>query len=96
MFYLFLKELQLFLQNNETSGLSIDDVILILLLFADDMIIWGDSPDGKSLQFLDNYGDKWSLEVNTFKTKALVFWKQCGVGANELFFYKGNAYSFNY
>jgi hypothetical protein len=27
------------------SGLTIDNIILILLLFADDMIILGESPD---------------------------------------------------
>ena len=92
LFSLFLEDLELFLQNDETSGLSIDDIVLILLLFADDMIILGDSPDdvNKSLQLLENYCDKWSLEVNTLKTKAMVFRKRGDVRPNEIFVYKGN------
>jgi len=59
LFSLFWEDLELFLQNDETSGLSIDAIILILLLFADDMIILGNSPDdvNKSLHLLENWCD---------------------------------------
>ena len=36
---LFIEDLELFLQKDTTSGSSIDDIALILLLFADDMAI---------------------------------------------------------
>ena len=39
LFSLFVEDLELFLQNDVTSGLSFDDILLILLLFADDMVI---------------------------------------------------------
>ena len=41
LFSLFIEDLELFLQNDVTSGLSFDDILLILLLFADDMVILG-------------------------------------------------------
>jgi hypothetical protein len=37
-------DLELYLQTGHESGLSLDDVILILLLFADKMVILGKSP----------------------------------------------------
>jgi len=38
---LFLEDLELFLQDSINSGLLIDDKVLIILLFADDMAIFG-------------------------------------------------------
>ena len=42
---LFLEDLELYLQNRAESSLLIDDIILIILLFADDMVILGKSPE---------------------------------------------------
>ena len=39
LFSLFVEDLELFLQNDVTSGLSFNDILLSLLLFADDMVI---------------------------------------------------------
>ena len=41
---LFLDDLELYLQNDVNSGLSIDNIIITLLLFADDMAIFGETP----------------------------------------------------
>ena len=45
LFSLFVEDLELYLQDSVTSGLSIDDIVLIVLLFADDMAILGKSPE---------------------------------------------------
>ena len=42
---LFLEDLELYLQNRAESGLLIDDIVLSILLFADDMVILGKSPE---------------------------------------------------
>jgi len=57
LFSLFIEDLELFLQNGVTSGLSFDDILLILLLFADNMVILGKSVDeiNTSLELLCNY-----------------------------------------
>ena len=34
----------LFIQDSPTSGLTIDDITFILLLFADDMVLFGKGP----------------------------------------------------
>ena len=38
---LFLEDLEMFLQGNTNSGILINDIVLIIVLFADDMAIFG-------------------------------------------------------
>ena len=45
MFSLFIEDLELFLTDNINSGLTINDITIILLLFADDMVIIGKTPN---------------------------------------------------
>ena len=44
LFSLFIEDLELFIQDSPTSGLTIDDITFILLLFADDMVLFGKGP----------------------------------------------------
>jgi hypothetical protein len=43
LFSLFVEDLELYLQNDIECGLCIEDIVLILFLFADDMAILGKS-----------------------------------------------------
>ncbi len=65
MFSVFLEDLELFLQDRIGSGLEIEDLTLILLLFADDMVLFGKSPEDlqHSLHLLYAYCEKWELIV---------------------------------
>ncbi|XP_052255506.1 uncharacterized protein LOC127861165 [Dreissena polymorpha] len=81
----------MFLQHNIESGLTIDDVLLILLLFADDMAILGKNPE-EVQNHLDNllvYCNTWGLKVNTSKTKIMVFRKRGRLRQNEAWTYDG-------
>ena len=91
LFSLFIEDLELFLQDDQCCGLSIDDITFILMLFADDMVILGKDRDDlqKSLDRLEYYCNKWGLEVNTEKTKVVVFRKRGGLLNNESWTYKG-------
>jgi hypothetical protein len=91
MFSLFVEDLELYLQDNLNSGLLIDDIVLILLLFADDMAIVGKTPEDlqNSLDLLYSYCFKWGLEVNTMKTKIVVFRKRGRIFINEKWTYNG-------
>ena len=82
----------LFLQNDVTSGLSFDDSLLLLLLFADDMVILGKSVDeiNTSLELLCTYCNTWSLGVNAQKTKVMFFRKRGGLLNSDVFTYNGN------
>ena len=74
---LFLGDLELFLQNKNDNGIIIDDIVIILLLFADDMAIIAMSPQElqENLDNLHEYFEKWGLQVNEAKTKIMVFRK---------------------
>ena len=43
-FALFLDDLELYLMGNNSSGLNIGDINILLLLFADDMAVLSDDP----------------------------------------------------
>ena len=92
LFSLFIEDLELFLQNEPACGLSIDDITFILMLFADDMVIFGSTPQDlqNSLDMLKSYCDKWSLTVNTSKTKIMVFRKRGSTRQNEKWTYGGD------
>ena len=102
LFSLFIEDLKLFLQNDQCSGLSLDEITFILMLFVDDVVILGKDRDDlqKSLDHLEHYYNKWGLQVNTEKTKIMVFRKRGGLRNNESWTYKGDNHevvnNFNY
>lgn len=91
LFSLFVEDLEIYLQSRPDSGLCINDINIMLLMFADDMVIIGDSPEELqlSLNNLHDYCSKWGLEVNTVKTKIVVFRKRGRLYANENWTYNG-------
>ena len=78
--------------NDINSGLTLNDAIFILLLFADDMVVLGKSVNDlqQSLDLLKQYCDKWDLEVNILKTKTMVFRKRGDIFENEKWYFDGN------
>ena len=86
-----LEDLEIFLQDNVNSGLNIDEIIVKLLLFADEMVILGRSPSDlqNSLDLLHDYCQKWRLNFNITKTKIVVF-RKCGpLRSDEKLLYNG-------
>ena len=67
------------------SGIQIDDIKLIMLLFADDMAIFAKTPEELQdhLNNLLSYSNSSGLPVNTNKTQVMVFRKRGGVKLNE-------------
>jgi len=92
LFSLFLEDLELFMSDNCECGLTIDDMTFILLLFADDMVILGNSIEDlqNSLNKLSEYCTKWGLEVNAGKTKIMVFRKRGRLRLSEKWSYNGS------
>jgi hypothetical protein len=50
MFSLFVEDIELYLQNDINVGLHIDDIVILLLLFGDDIVILGKTPEDLSEQ----------------------------------------------
>ena len=63
--------------SDENAGVTIEDVKLVLLFYADDLVMFSDTPEGLQLQ-IDNlftYCNRWKLTLNTDKSRIVVFKK---------------------
>ena len=91
LFFLFIEDLELLIQDSPTSGLTIDDITFILLLFADDMVLFGKTPEElqHSLDLLETYCDSWGLDVNIKTTKLMVCGKSVQIHEHENWIFKG-------
>ena len=85
LFSIFLNDLEMQLSDNDNDGITIDQLSLYLLLFADDAAIFSETREGlqKSLDNLEIYCNKWNLTVNVDKTKVMVFQKGGILAQNE-------------
>ena len=72
-----MEDIELHMQSKVDFGIQIDDIMLIMLLFADDMAIFAKTPE-ESQDHL-SYCNSSGLHVNTNKTKVMVFRKRGGV-----------------
>jgi hypothetical protein len=104
LFALFLKDIESFIKYDTEGdfGLNLFDLSFVILLFADDMVLIGKSVEElqTSLTNLFNYCEKWGLEVNTEKTKTMVFRKRGPIKNTEKWSYNNielqNVDNFNY
>lgn len=75
LFKAFINDLPQFLINAGCTGVDVSDMRkVILLLFADDILLWGDTQAELQLQLdaLRDYCRLWQLEVSAPKTKVLL------------------------
>ena len=93
LFSLFVSYIETSLHENVDAGITLEQLSLYLILFADDMVIFSDTPEGLqlslSLDRLHRYCDSWNLTVNSDKTKVMVFRKGGRLSNNEQWFYNG-------
>lgn len=74
------------------EGMDIAMFKLFLLLYADDITIFSETPQGlkKVLNILKDYCMKWKLSVNTDNSKVMVFRKGCQLPRNLKLYYNGS------
>ena len=91
LFSLFIDDLETHLQQNLDASISIDQLAIYLLLFANDAVMFSDIPEGlqTSLNNLETYCSKWNIHVNVDQTKIVVFRKGVQLCQNEKFTYAG-------
>ena len=77
------------MQLTDNDGITLDQLTLYLLLFADDAVIFSGIPEGlqKSLDNFETYCRKWNLTVTVDKTKIVVFRKGGILAQNERWTY---------
>ena len=87
-----MKDIELHLQSKVDSGIHIDDIMVIMLLFADDMAIFAKTPEELQdhLNNILSYNKTAGLHVSTNKTKVMVLRKRGGVYLNENWSYDNN------
>lgn len=91
LFAIYINDIEAELINKDVSGVDIGFVKLFLLLYADDITLFSDTPEGLQEGFdaLSSYCDRWKLKVNLAKTKIMVFRKGGSLPKNLKFYYKG-------
>ena len=77
LFSFFLNDLDDFMKAGNVTGVNLNEFMLTILLFADDMALLSQSREGlqTALDRLGEYCDKWGLVVNISKTKCIAFKK---------------------
>ena len=87
LFAMYVNDLEAEIVTKGISGINIGTINIYILLYADDIIMFGNSPEDlqKSLATLEDYCSKWKLTVNTNKTKIMVF-RKGGRLSNDLDF----------
>ena len=75
LFSMYLNDLHEDLKSSDDVGILLDDLLLTVLMFADDMIIFSKTRKGlqTGLNKLDDYCSRWGLTVNINKTKCVAF-----------------------
>ncbi len=77
LFSLFINDIVDELASVKDLGILVSNIRLLLLLFADDMVLFSNSVKGlqDGLDMLHEYCAKWGLTINTDKTKVVIFRK---------------------
>ena len=89
---MYVNDLEAELAGNDISGVNIGIINLYSLLYADDIILFGKTPEDlqNALNVLEEYCKRWKLTVNTDKTKVVVF-RKGGRLPNDLKFTYNNS-----
>ena len=90
LFSLFVNDLE----NNishQSVGVNVVNILIKILMFADDMAIFSTSIEGLQQGFdnLSEYCSKWGLTVNILKTKIVIFRKGGKIGSKEKWSFNG-------
>ena len=61
--------------SSDTNGITINDIRVLLLFYADDCVLFSETPEGlqREIDLLYEYCNRWRLRVNTVKSKVVVF-----------------------
>ena len=77
LFICFINDMYAFIKDGSFDTVNIDELQLLLLLFADDTVLFSYSKEGLQFQLnqLNTYFSNWGITVNTAKTVVMVFKK---------------------
>ena len=92
MFAMYVNDLEEYLSVNNFQGVNLEMLQLLLLLYADDIVLFSETNAGlqKGLDIMLDYCKKWKLTINVGKTKVMVFRKGGRISNKVEFKYDGN------
>ena len=75
LFSLFMNDLEGFLKSHSSGFCTLNNCMLQLLMFADDLVLLADTANGlqESINILEEFCRNWDLSINTEKTKIIIF-----------------------
>ena len=93
LFAMYVNDFEAELAVKGIEGINIGMLNLYILLYADDIILLGKTPEDlqKALSVLEEYCMRWKLKVNTDKTKIMIFRKGGRTPNNINFIYKNES-----
>ena len=91
LFSMYVNDLEDTLFLHGADCVNIETLKLFLLMYADDIVIFAESPEGmqNNLNILEMYCKKWNLTVNTNKTKVMIFQKRGRISQQYKWYYNG-------
>ena len=97
LFSFYVNDIEKEFREKGLNGIDLDMLKIFLILYADDMVIFANSPEDlqDSFDMLVEYCKRWRLQVNTSKTKIMIFHKGRLLD-NLIFKYPVNLYSKEY
>jgi hypothetical protein len=77
LFSIFMNDVEMYLHQDQKACITLDQIAIYLLLFADDAVIFSETAEGlqRSFDNFEKYCTKWKLNVNIEKTKVMIFKK---------------------
>lgn len=93
LFSLFISDFEVFCRKRHLAGINVDNQVDVLALFyADDLVILGDSPVDlqKKLDSLSDYCNENDLQVNSDKSKVVVFRRKGKLKRSVKFHFKNS------
>ena len=91
LFSMFLNDIDSFLKSDAEVGLSVFQLFIAVLVFADDMAIISESKKGlqRGLDKLSEYCAMWGLSVNVPKTQCVAFKRNGKIARGDVWTYRG-------
>ena len=89
LFSMYVNDMRKMLHASGSKGIIVDDLKLCLLLYADDFFLIAESrlDSQNSLDYVDDYFQRWKLCVNILKTKIVVFRRGGRSSIDDIWFY---------
>ena len=73
LFVVYVNELK-YNMRNTGAGVTVNDMKIFLLLYADDAVIFSETPTGlqSGMNELRKYCERWKLTLNTMKSRIVI------------------------